>query len=184
MDYELIFADRRSIRLQLRDDGSLLVRAPRWMSRREVDVFVASKERWICEKRALLARGNRDWGGAAPSPEELAQLKAQAREDLGTRLAHWAEEMGVAPKKLTIRTQHARWGSCSSRGNISLNALLMLAPEAVRDYVVVHELCHMKEMNHSQRFWVEVARILPNYAESRDWLKNNGHALLQRNPRS
>ena len=60
----------------------------------------------------------------------------------------------------------------------------MLAPETVRDYVVVHELCHMKEMNHSRRFWAEVGRILPNYAESRDWLKNNGHALLQRNPRS
>ena len=86
MDYELIFADRRSVRLQLRDDGSLLVRAPRWMSRREVDAFVASKERWICEKRAILARGNRDWGGAALSPEELAQLRKAAQVDLGARL--------------------------------------------------------------------------------------------------
>ena len=184
MDYELILADRRSIRLQLRDDGSLLVRAPRWMSRREVDAFVASKERWICEKRAILARGNRDWGGAALSPEELAQLRKAAQADLGARLEKWAARLGVHPTKLTIRTQRARWGSCSSRGAISLNALLLLAPETVRDYVVVHELCHMKEMNHSQRFWVEVARILPNYAESRDWLKNNGHALLKRNPRS
>ena len=184
MDYELIFADRRSIRLQLRDDGSLLVRAPRWMSRREVDAFVASKERWICEKRAILARGNRDWGGAALSPEELAQLRKAAQVDLGARLEKWSARLGVHPTKLTIRTQHARWGSCSSRGAISLNALLLLAPETVRDYVVVHELCHIKEMNHSRRFWAEVARILPNYAESRDWLKNNGHALLQRNPRS
>lgn len=184
MDYELIFADLRSIRLQLRDDGSLLVRAPRWMSRREVDAFVASKERWICEKRAILARGNRDWGGAALSPEELAQLRKAAQVDLGARLEKWSARLGVHPTKLTIRTQHARWGSCSSRGAISLNALLLLAPETVRDYVVVHELCHIKEMNHSRRFWAEVARILPNYAESRDWLKNNGHALLQRNPRS
>ena len=182
MDYELIFADRRSVRLQLRDDGSLLVRAPRWMSRREVDAFVASKERWICEKRAILARGNRDWGGAALSPEELAQLRKAAQADLGARLEKWAARLGVHPTKLTIRTQRARWGSCSSRGAISLNALLLLAPETVRDYVVVHELCHMKEMNHSRHFWAEVARILPNYAESRDWLKNNGHALLQRNP--
>lgn len=72
MDYELIFADRRSVRLQLRDDGSLLVRAPRWMSRREVDAFVASKERWICEKRAILARGKRDWGGAGAAQESGA----------------------------------------------------------------------------------------------------------------
>ena len=109
MEYELILADRRSIRLQLRDDGSLLVRAPRWMSRREVDAFVASKEQWICEKRAILARGNRDWGGVALSPEELAQLRKAAQADLGARLEKWAARLGVHPTKLTIRTQHARW---------------------------------------------------------------------------
>ncbi|MEE0435292.1 MAG: M48 family metallopeptidase [Peptococcaceae bacterium] len=92
--------------------------------------------------------------------------------------------MGAAPVRLTIRTQRTRWGSCSAKGAISLNALLMLAPETVRDYVVVHELCHLKEMNHSSRFWAEVARVLPTYARERDWLKENGYALLKRNPTS
>lgn len=183
MEYELIRGERRSIRLKLQDDGSLIVHAPRWMSRREVDAFVASKGRWIDEKRAILARSRREWGGRVLSETELAQLKEAARTDFSARLSRWAGRMGVAPAKLSIRTQHARWGSCSSRGAISLNALLMLAPEAVRDYVIVHELAHLREMNHSPRFWAVVAAALPDYAQSRDWLKNNGHALLQRNPK-
>lgn len=118
------------------------------------------------------------------SAEELAQLKAQAQSDFAARLARWAPCVGAAPVRLTIRTQRTRWGSCSAKGAISLNALLMLAPETVRDYVVVHELCHLKEMNHSSRFWAEVARVLPTYARERDWLKENGYALLKRNPTS
>lgn len=183
MDYELVRDGHRSIRLQLRDDGSILVRAPRWVSRHEVDAFVAEKARWISEKRAILARGQREWGGAPLTAEELAQLKQQARTDFGARLEKWAVQLRVTPAKFSVRTQHARWGSCSSRGAISLNALLMLAPEPVRDYVVVHELCHLKEMNHSPRFWAEVAHVLPDYAQHRDWLATNGHALLQRNPK-
>ena len=86
------------------------------VSRREVDAFVASKERWICEKaRDPCARESR-LGGAALSPEELAQLRKAAQVDLGARLEKWAARLGAHPTKLTIRTQHARWGSCSSRG--------------------------------------------------------------------
>lgn len=184
MKYELIRSNRRSISLEVRGDGSLLVRAPRGLSVAEVRQFVQSKTEWIREKQALVARGEREWGGAVLSPAELAQLKIAAQSDLAGRLAYWAPRVGVAPGRLTIRTQHTRWGSCSANGAISLNALLMLAPEKVRDYVVVHELCHMKEMNHSSRFWAEVARVLPTYAQERDWLKEYGYALLQRNPTS
>ena len=84
---------------------------------------------------------------------------------------------------IAIRAQRTRWGSCSSRGNLNFNCLLMLAPENVREYVVIHELCHRKEMNHSPGFWAEVARVLPDYGTSRRWLGENGGELIGRLPK-
>ena len=78
--------------------------------------------------------------------------------------------------------QRTRWGSCSSKGNLNFNCLLMLCPEDVRDYVVVHELCHRKELNHSPRFWAEVAKVLPGYAVQRKWLKESGGTIIRRLP--
>ena len=88
--------------------------------------------------------------------------------------------MGVDYGRITIRAQHTRWGSCSAQGNLNFNCLLMLTPDDVKAYVVVHELCHRKEMNHSARFWAEVERVLPGYRESRRWLRENGGALICR----
>ena len=88
--------------------------------------------------------------------------------------------MGVSYGRITIRSQHTRWGSCSAKGNLNFNCLLMLTPPEILDYVVVHELCHRKEMNHSARFWAEVARVIPGYEASKNWLKDNGSALIAR----
>lgn len=179
----VIRSRRRTLALELRGDGTLVVRAPQQMREADIQRFIAEKADWIARTRARLAESRDAWGGDVLSVDELVALKRQAREDLAARQAHWAPLAGVKPGRLSIRCQHTRWGSCSSQGNISLNALLMLAPEAVRDYVVVHELCHLKHMDHSSRFWREVARVLPDYAAQRDWLRANGAALLQRNPK-
>ena len=88
--------------------------------------------------------------------------------------------MGVTYGGITIRNQRSRWGSCSGQGTLNFNCLLMLAPPEVLDYVVVHELCHRKEMNHSAAFWAEVARVLPDYEARKRWLKENGPALIGR----
>ena len=85
--------------------------------------------------------------------------------------------MGVKYGRITVRRQKTRWGSCSSKGNLNFNCLLMLCPDFVVDYVVVHELCHLKQMNHSERFWAEVERVLPQYKEARKWLKENGNII-------
>jgi predicted metal-dependent hydrolase len=86
--------------------------------------------------------------------------------------------VGVDYRRITIRSQKTRWGSCSSSGNLNFNCLLLLAPPEVLDYVVVHELCHRKEMNHSPRFWAEVGRVLPDYKKRNKWLKENGSRLM------
>ena len=91
------------------------------------------------------------------------------------KVEHFAKIIGVDYGTITIRMQKSRWGSCSAKGNLNFNCLLMKTPDEVIDYVVVHELCHRKEMNHSPRFWAEVEKIIPDYKKRRSWLKTNSH---------
>ncbi|MBP5249914.1 MAG: M48 family metallopeptidase, partial [Lachnospiraceae bacterium] len=93
-----------------------------------------------------------------------------------------AGEMGVDPGRIAIRAQRTRWGSCSSKGNLNFNCLLVLLPENVQRYVVVHELCHLRELNHSKRFWASVARYQPTYLADRKQLKREGAPLIARLP--
>lgn len=104
--------------------------------------------------------------------------KQEAEQYFTEKLPYFAQELGVKYKKFTVKNQSSRWGSCSVDGNINLNSQLMLAPKDVIDYVIVHELCHLKEMNHSPAFWHHVASICPNYKILRDWLKRNGGDLM------
>ena len=177
--YTIIRSSRKTVSLEIRADGSVVVRAPRRLSETAIREFVASKESWLRTK--LRKYGNRPVQPVL-SGQELAKLKKTAKEDLSLRAAHWAPKVGVTFEKITIRTQRTRWGSCSGRGNLNFNCLLMLVPIEVRDYVVIHELCHRKHMNHSPAFWAEVAKTCPDYALRRKWLKEHGRALIARIP--
>lgn len=179
ISYTLIRSRRKTISLEIRPDGTLLVRAPKRMSDRAVRDFVASKEGWI---RSKLAKYEGRPPLAQLTAEELSQLKQRAKEYLPGRVALYAPRVGVTWDKITIRAQRSRWGSCSRQGNLNFNCLLMLAPSEIRDYVVIHELCHRKHMNHSPAFWAEVARVCPAYLQHRKWLKDNGHLLIGRLP--
>jgi predicted metal-dependent hydrolase len=108
---------------------------------------------------------------------------AQAQEVLFQRVKQWAEQIGVSPQRLSLRDQKTRWGSCSSRGAISLNWRLIMAPPAVIDYLVIHELCHLRHHNHSPAYWQEVARWNPDYRVHRRWLRLNGSLLGKLMPR-
>ena len=175
-DYRVIRSDRRTAAIQITRDGEVLVRCPRRMPEAEIRRLVADKSAWIERHLNVLTEPD------APvlTAGELDALKRRAREILPARAAHFAHLAGVTYGNITIRSQKSRWGSCSSRGNLSFNCLLMLAPPEVLDYVVVHELCHRLEMNHSPRFWAEVERVLPDYRTRRKWLKDHGGALLRR----
>ncbi|MBR3474255.1 MAG: M48 family metallopeptidase [Oscillospiraceae bacterium] len=163
----------------MKPDGTLVVRTPLLTSRRQVEAFLREHRDWILRQQEKLAAQPR---GEQLSPEELAELKKRARRVFLARTAYFAPLVGVKAGRISIRSQRTKWGSCSARGNLNFNCLLVLAPAEVLDYVVVHELCHLLEMNHSRRFWAEVARVLPDYAASRKWLKQNGNALMARLP--
>lgn len=178
MEYQIIRSRRKTISIQILPDGQLLVRCPSRMPARAVADFVESKRDWI-EKHMP----PRD---AVIQPKfseaELGSLAQQAGQDLPERVARFAPRVGVSVGRITIRAQRTRWGSCSGKGNLNFNCLLMLLPEEVRDYVVIHELCHRKHMNHSREFWEEVERILPGYRQPRKTLKEEGGRLIARLP--
>lgn len=173
---------RRSIGLELKPDGTVWLRLPLRVSQREVQAFLQSKEAWL--RRHLAEQAAREEAaealGLVPLTEaELSALTKAARADLTARCERFAPLVGVDYGRISIRHQKTRWGSCSAKGNLNFNCLLMLAPEEVRDYVVVHELTHRREMNHSPKFWAAVEAVLPDYREQERWLKKNG-PLLQR----
>ena len=114
--------------------------------------------------------------------EEINAILMEAKEKLPRLVAHYAKEMDVSYEKVFVKAQKTRWGSCSSKGNINLNCLLMNVPAYVRKYVIVHELAHRKEMNHSERFWKVVADEIPEYQKAVRWLKTSGDSLIGKLP--
>ena len=178
---EIIRSKRKTVAIQIKSDGRVVVRAPLRMSASAIRQLVEEKSDWI-EKHLARIRRQNESAEPAFTPEQLRQLAEAARQDLPRRAARFAPLVGVSFGHITIRAQKSRWGSCSTKGNLNFNCLLMLCPEEVRDYVVVHELCHRKEMNHSRRFWQELARVLPEYEQQRQWLKSNGSLLIRRLP--
>ena len=175
--YTLIKSNRKTIAIHITPSGDVEVRCPRRCSKREADAFVLSKQAWIAKHLQDIARRPE----LPPlSGEELGVLAKQAAEIFPERVRWFASRMGVSYGRITIRSQKTRWGSCTAQGNLNFNCLLMLTPPEVRDYVVVHELCHRKHLNHSPEFWETVQQYCPGYRVYKKWLKENGAALIAR----
>ena len=181
MDYEIEIrrSKRKTLAIEIKDAGHVLVRAPIRASNRSIQEFISQNNDWIekhlakAEKRQEAHRNIRTL-----SDIELEELIASAKRVIPERVRYFAPIVGVDYGRITIRNQRTRWGSCSSKGNLNFNIALMRAPLAVLDYVIVHELCHRKEMNHSPRFWAEVEKVIPDYKTQEKWLKENGDKLM------
>lgn len=166
-------SNRKTLTIQITEDIHLLIKAPVRMSEREIYRFLKQKQFWIYKqaKRELSNAKNR----IKRSEKEIQELREKAREILTVKSKVYASKLGVSFNKIRIGNQKTRWGSCSSKGTISYNWKLVLMPDEIMDYVVVHELCHLLEMNHSPRFWQLVEEVLPDYKAYRTWLKRHGH---------
>lgn len=177
----IIRSRRKTIGLEITESGEVLVRAPRWVTKPDIQRFVTEKDAWIQKHLSKMqSRQEQIANMQQLTAQEIDCLANQALEVIPKRVEHYARLLNVTYGRITVRNQKTLWGSCSSKGNLNFNCLLMLAPPEVLDYVVVHELCHRKEMNHSKRFWSEVAQIIPDYKVHRKWLKEQGHTLLYR----
>ncbi len=164
---------RKTMTIQITDQMELLVKVPLRTSEREMYRFIMQKQFWLYKqaKRVLQNNAHR----IVRSDAEIRCLREQARSLLAAKSDFYARQLGVCYKRLRIGEQKTRWGSCSSKGTLSYNWKLVLMPEEIQDYVVVHELCHLKELNHSPRFWKLVEDVLPDYALRRAWLKQHGN---------
>ncbi len=184
MNYRVIRSRRKSFGLEMRPDG-LLVRAPLRATRAEIEEVILKHQRWIEKQEKKLASRKEIRKTIVPLTEaELRALADEALKVIPERVAYYAPKIGVTYGRITIRNQRTRWGSCSAKGNLNFNCLLMLAPPEVLDSVVVHELCHRKEMNHSDRFYAEVLRVFPDYWKWHGWLKEHGNELMVRQNQS
>ena len=163
---------RRARRYLLRvdHDGRVRVTIPRGGSKREADAFARRHLDWVSRQRARLTP-------ATVGLEERRSLRIQARGELPVRLRELAAEHGLTVTEVSIRNQRTRWGSCGRDGHISLNWRLVLMPPPVRDYVLIHELMHLRRLDHSPAYWRLVAAACPGYRDARQWLRINGPAL-------
>lgn len=170
--YDLIRARRRSMSLKVEENGGLTVRAPYGVKTQVIDEFVEAHGDWIRKRREEYERIRL----LRPSytEEERQEGKQRAAQLLREKCRYFAPRMGVTYGTVTVREQRTRWGSCSARGNLSFNWKLASMPEEIVDYLVVHELAHRIEMNHSPAFWAVVEKQIPDYRERRAWLKKNG----------
>ena len=156
--------------LRVESDGRLRVTIPRGGSKREAEAFALRCSAWVDRQRACLP--------APIPPEERTASRERARHELPPRLYELAAAHQVSGvTRVSVLNQRTRWGSCGRDGHITLNWRLVLMPPSVRDYVIVHELMHLRRMDHSRAFWRLVAAACPSYAESRAWLRAHGRVL-------
>ena len=170
--------------LRLTEQGAVRVTIPRWGSKKEARAFAAREHSWIEKQRRKWAEerdgreGQEGWEGELT--EKPRRGVERARNELPRRLLELASAHGLTVTKISIRNQKWRWGSCSRDGHICLNWRLVLLPDRVRDYVLIHELMHLRRLDHSRSFWRLVAHACPQYAVARQWLRENRHLLDDR----
>lgn len=174
----IVRSGRKSVSIQITPERDVVIRAPETLSCSELKKLVEQKKDWILNTlRSIPEKPDL----TVPQQKQLAaaekHYRKAAQEYIPGRVLYFQKQIGVIPARITIRDQKTRWGSCSSNRTLSFNYRLMLAPPEILDYVVVHELCHLKHMNHSSDFWSEVGKVLPDYRKKKEWLKNHGQEL-------
>lgn len=167
--YQWVRSRRKTIAIQIDREGQVIVRTPYGITKRQVEEFLDEKKDWLLQTRQRVEKRKTE---QIPISEEVRREGIErAKRIFPERTAYFAKRMGVDYGRITIREQKTRWGSCSSKGNLNFNWKLVLLDPKLLDYVVVHELAHRREMNHSVAFWKVVEVELPDYRERRRRLK-------------
>ena len=179
----VIRSKRKTISIQIKPN-EVIIRAPLRMKEKDIEFFAEGKRGWIEKHLVSVAEKQKNLETIEPYSEiQIKEFVKKAKEIIPPKVEFYARKIGVSYNAITIRCQRTRWGSCSSKGNLNFNCLLVLLPDEIIDSVVVHELCHLKQMNHSPKFYAEIENILPDYKMRREWLKQNGNKYMSRIPK-
>jgi len=176
---EIVYSRRRTISLEISREAKLIVRLPKKADKVFVHSFIESKKEWVLKKKALKTKQMEELSGIEPAVYTKKDLEDSVHI-IKKRLDLYSSVMGVKYDSFRLSNAKKRWGTCSRRADIKINWKLANAGEDILDYVIVHELAHIKEKNHSKRFWAIVAGILPDHKNRRKWLKDHGHKLHAR----
>lgn len=178
---QLIRSGRQTIGVKVDQKGVVTAQAPYLAKEADILAFLsqhADRIEQYVQRSRIAAEQAEDAGRF--SAAELEHMAQQAVQVIPQRVAYYARLLGVTYGRITIRNQKSRWGSCSSKGNLNFNCLLMAAPAEVLDSVVAHELCHRKHMDHSKAFYAELYKLFPDYDRCSRWLKEQGVLLMRR----
>ena len=182
LPYTLVRSSRKSCAISIDQNGQITVRVPMRTSEKAISHLLIEKRLWIITKYLEVLEHQKSHPVSDLTDVQRAALEKRyinaAKEYCPKRAAYFKQFTGGSYNRITIRDQKTRWGSCSAKGTLSFNWRLMLAPPAILDYVIVHELCHLTYMNHSAAFWRKVESVYPDYRTARKWLKDHGHELI------
>ena len=170
-EYELLYSDRRTVCAEIKRGGRLIVRAPRRMSREEVEKFLCEKAKWIEKHLEQSREMSARYDPEKYTKEDIKRLKVEARARIEPLVEYYKGIIGVEPLSVKINSARTRYGSCSGKNNLNFSCFLVLYPVRCIEYVVVHELCHILEHNHSRRFYARIARVMPDYKDRVSELK-------------
>lgn len=169
MEYEIVYSNRKTVAIQVKGDGSVLVRSPFGVKKSELEKLVENRSEWI--KNAVKKQSERAANSKAYTDADIERLRALAKEVLPVKVEYFSKVMGVKPIALHINSAKKRFGSCSAKNSINFSLYLMDYDERAIDYVVVHELAHIRHLDHSKAFYAFVASVLPDYKEREALLK-------------
>ncbi len=224
IDVRVTLSDRKSMKMTVKADGSVLVEAPKAMSKKQITAIIDQKKSWIlskvtqrkssgtlynkftgvqAEKMSYLGRecrlrleqteSKKPWVKLKNgelivytndrSPDVVVNLveewyRQKTKEEVEFWIKCYQPQFEQTPNRIVIKEQKKRWGSCSNKHNLNFNWRLSMMPTWVISYIVLHELCHFEELNHSTQFWQMVEKRMPEYKKANDWLKENGHRFL------
>lgn len=163
VEYSIKRSNRaKRLRLAVYYDGSLIVTIPKNFPSSKVEKYIIEKSKWVLEKLEYFKKLSYS-NALRIKDDQFEVYKDEAKKVIERRIKHFNKNYGFKFGKITIKAQKTKWGSCSKKGNLNFNFKIMVLPKDIRDYIIVHELCHIKEQNHSNKFWNLVAMTIPDY---------------------
>ena len=176
---QIINSSRKTVAVTINDAKQIILRAPYGFNTEDGIKIINSKKDWIYKTLDKINNQEKEnINKIYIFPSEIRKLTAKAKFIFPKKVNYYANIIGVNYNNLTIKAQKTLWGSCSSKGNINLNCILVLFPDEIIDYVIIHELCHRKFLNHSKDFWNEVKKYDKNFKSHKEWLKLNGSKYI------